>query len=495
MLTISASDICDIVSGTLIGGATGTELITGNAVIDSRSAAQGDLFAAFEGNNVDGHRYVQAATEQGAALCLVSRDVDVPAIKVDDVQRALTHLAKAQLERARATRPDFAVVAVTGSAGKTGTKDLLGYLLRSLGETVAPSGSLNNELGVPLTVLSIRESTRFLVLEMGARGVGHISYLTDFARPDIAVVLNVGSAHLGEFGSVDAIARAKGELVEALDPAGAAVLYADDPYVRDMAERSKAPVVFWGEGQGDLQIHNLRLDDFARASFDLEITRPVRRLDGSTVEPGSVEISSPLLGEHQARNVTAASAAALVAGVSPEDLPGILRDAHAVSGGRMEVLEAPHGITIINDAYNANPDSMRQALRTLAHLGEKHRTIAVLGEMLELGDEHIALHDGIGRVAVRLNISQLIVVGRGAMPIHQGASLEGSFGGESRYVEDLAEAQAVLEQIVEPGDVVLVKSSHGAGLRTLVEPLMTYLRTHDLAHQASAGRAEGDMRE
>ena len=476
MLTTTAQEIADIVHGRLVGGATGEETVTGQARLDSREVQPGDLFAAFQGEHVDGHRFVGSARDHGAALALVSREVEVPAVVVEDVGEALAQLATAQLERARQENPALTVIAITGSAGKTGTKDLLGVLLRPLGETVAPAGSLNNELGLPLTVLALTDITRFLVLEMGARGIGHIAHLASIARPDISVVLNVGTAHLGEFGSADNIARAKGELVEALQADGRAVLYADDPRVLAMAERSAAPVVTWGEGQGDVRIEDLRLDADARAAFTLRITRELERADGTTVPAGAVDITTALLGEHQARNVAAAATAALLAGADPQDLAGPLATARLASGGRMEVLDGPHGITLINDAYNANPDSMRQALRTLAHLGRGRRTIAVLGEMLELGEDTIRLHDEIGRVAVRLNISHLIAVGRGAMPIHQGASLEGSFGGESEYARDLEQALTVLEREAQPGDVILLKSSRDAGLRTLVNPLLERLR-------------------
>lgn len=477
MLTTTAQEIADTVGGRLIGGATGQETITGAARIDSRAVEPGDLFAAFVGEHADGHRFVGSAREHGAALSLVSAEVDTPAVLVEDVEEALARLAATQLERARTGTTPLTVLAITGSAGKTGTKDLLGLLLRPHGETIAPAGSFNNELGLPLTVLALRSTTRFLVLEMGARGIGHIAHLTGIARPDIALVLNVGSAHLGEFGSAENIARAKGELVEALPAAGRAVLYADDPRVRAMADRSAAPVVTWGEGQGDVRIADLRLDERARASLVLEITRDLERPDGSTVPAGRVEISTPLLGEHQARNAVAAATAALMAGLAPEDLVGPLATAQLASGQRMEVLEAPGGITIINDAYNANPDSMRQALRTLAHLGRKRRTVAVLGEMREMGEDSVRLHDEIGRVAVRLNIDHLLVVGDGARPIHQGACLEGSFGGESQHVADLDEALAVLEREVQEGDVILLKSSRDSGLRTLAQPLLEHVRS------------------
>ncbi len=478
MLTITAREIADLTGGLLTGGADGSERVSGCAVIDSREAGAGDLFAALPGSRVDGHDYVSSAVAGGAALSLVSREVEHPAVLVDDVQEALSVLARAQLERARRENPDLVVLAVTGSAGKTGAKDLIGLVLAAEGETIAPAGSLNNELGLPLTVLRLRETTRFLVLEMGARGIGHIAHLTGIARPDVALVLNVGTAHLGEYGSVQAIAQAKGELVEALKAGGRAVLNAEDPRVLAMAERSAAPVTTWGMYSGDVHTENLDLDERARAVFDLVIPEGMSRLDGSLVPAGSYPMRPDLLGEHQAMNVVAAVTAAVVAGADPARAAETIDGARLPSSSRMQVHEAGESL-LVDDAYNANPDSMRAALRTLALMGRGRRTIAVLGEMLELGEESTRLHDEIGRLVVRLNISQLIVVGKGAAPIHQGACLEGSFGGESIFTSSVDEALTVLERMLAPGDVVLLKSSRDAGLRTLTAPLLAHLRVSD----------------
>ncbi|EWS81253.1 UDP-N-acetylmuramoyl-tripeptide--D-alanyl-D-alanine ligase [Brachybacterium phenoliresistens] len=488
MLTADAAEIARITGGTLIGGAAGTETVTGRARIDSRAVEAGDLFAAFAGEHVDGHRFAEAAHAAGAALALVSEDVPVPAVRVDDVEAALSELARVQLARARELAPELRVIAVTGSAGKTGTKDLIGRLLEPLGPTVAPAGSPNNELGLPLTVLSLDSRTRFLVLEMGARGVGHIAHLTRIAPPDVSLVLNVGTAHLGEFGSVEAIARAKGEIVEALPPHGRAVLAAEDTRVAEMASRTSAPVITWGLDLGDLRARDIRLDELARPAFTLELQRDLERADGTIVPAGTAPVSMRMLGEHQILNALAAAAAALMAGADLAGAAAVLSTAEPLSGQRMETGSAG-GVLVVNDAYNANPDSMRLALKTLAHLGRGHRTIAVLGEMRELGADSIRLHDEIGRLAVRLNVSRLIVVGAGAAPIHQGACLEGSFGGESEYVATLDEAMAVLEREVRDGDVVLLKSSRDAGLRTLGPRLLDHL--HQVASDG-ATRATGE---
>ncbi|WP_193104240.1 UDP-N-acetylmuramoyl-tripeptide--D-alanyl-D-alanine ligase [Brachybacterium sp. FME24] len=478
MLQITAREIAGLIGGRLVGGATGEELVTGTARIDSRDVLAGDLFAAFVGEHADGHDYVATARRAGAALSLVSRDLGAPAVLVDDVRGALWDLARAQLAQARQHNSGLVVFAITGSAGKTGAKDLLGTILRAQGETIAPVGSFNNELGLPLTVLRVNAATRYLVLEMGARGIGHIAQLTDIARPDVSLVLNVGSAHLGEFGSADAIAQAKGELVDALEPTGRAILNAEDRLVAAMGTRSAAPVVTWGFTTGDLRGEDLDLDDDARVSFTLAVPEGLTTLQGAAIPAGRFPVRPDLLGEHQGGNVLAALAAALSAGVDPAAATSALDGAKLASGQRMEALRA-HDVLIINDAYNANPDSMRQALKTLAHLGRGHRTIAVLGEMLEMGPDSIRLHDEIGRLAVRLNISQLYVVGDGAAPIHHGASLEGSFGGESEYVDTVDEVIAVLERTVAPGDVVLLKSSRDAGLRQIAGPLVAHLERRE----------------
>ncbi|MDN5820949.1 MAG: UDP-N-acetylmuramoyl-tripeptide--D-alanyl-D-alanine ligase, partial [Brachybacterium sp.] len=283
-----------------------------------------------------------------------------------------------------------------------------------------------------------------------------------------------GSAHLGEFGGVDAIAQAKGELVAALVPGGRAVLNAEDRLVAAMAGRSAAPVVTWGFTAGDVRGGELSLDEQARVSFALEVPDGLTALGGDAVSQGSFPVRPDLLGEHQAANVLAALTAALVAGVEPASATTALEDATLASTQRMQALRAG-GALIVDDAYNANPDSMKQALKTLAHLGRSHRTIAVLGEMLELGPDSVRLHDEIGRLAVRLNIGQLYVVGAGAAPIHHGASLEGSFGGESEHLDTVDEAIAVLERTVQPGDAVLLKSSRDAGLRRIAGPLVEHL--------------------
>jgi UDP-N-acetylmuramoyl-tripeptide--D-alanyl-D-alanine ligase len=417
----------------------------------------GSLFAAFVGERVDGHDYARAVVEAGAVAVLASRPVGVPAIVVADVQDALGALARHVVRRLGAT-----LVGLTGSAGKTSTKDLIAQVLRRKAPTVFTPGSQNNEIGLPLTALSATEETRFLVLEMGARGIGHIRYLTELTPPRIGLVLNVGSAHIGEFGGREQIAQAKGELVESLPEDGAAILNADDPLVRAMSSRTKAKVVLFGESaEADVRAENVRLTDSGQPSFRLH------------TPSGACDVTMRLYGEHHVSNALAAAAVAHELGMSAEEIATALSEAGSLSRWRMEVTERPDGVTIVNDAYNANPESMRAALRALAAMGRGRRTWAVLGKMAELGDEALAEHDAVGRLAVRLNVSKLVAVGGiEASWLQLGAYNEGSWGEESVHVSDAQAAIDLLRSELRPGDVVLVKASRSVGLESVAQALV-----------------------
>ncbi len=457
------SEIAQVVGGRLHLPDGGEVTVTGPAVVDSRAAEPGGLFAAFVGEHVDGHEYADQAVAAGAVAVLGTRATDHPTVVVADPQLALQQLASDVLGRLREDgRP--LVIALTGSQGKTSTKDLLGEVLADAGPTVATYGSFNNELGLPLTVLRAKESTEYLVLEMGARGQGHLAELCTIARPDVSVVLNVGKAHLGEFGSQEDIARAKGELVEALPQDGVAVLNADDPLVAAMASRTKARVRTFGESTADVRLADLTLDDLGRPTFTI------------STDEHTASVSLRLVGEHQALNAVAAAAAATAVGVPLADVAASLGKVQGLSKWRMEVHERSDGVTVINDAYNANPDSMRAALKALAAIGrargQETRTVAVLGEMRELGASSREEHDALGRLAVRLDIHQLLVVGEPARPMHLGAYLEGSWGEESVFVPDNDAAVAWLREHLAPGDVVLVKASRGAQLDQVADALL-----------------------
>ena len=462
MIPLTLAEVAQATGGTLYDAPDPHLPVTGPVVHDSRKVEPGSLFVAVVGERVDGHDYAAGAVADGAVAVLAARPVGVPAVVVDDVLEGLARLARAVTARATGTT----VVGLTGSAGKTGTKDLIAQLLTKVGSTVFTEGSFNNEIGFPVTALRVAESTRFLVLEMGARGKGHIAELTGITPPRIGVVLNVGTAHIGEFGGREAIAEAKGELVESLTADGVAVLNADDPLVRAMASRTKARVVYFGESeQAQIRAVDVRLDASGRPLFTL------------VAPSGSAPVALRLYGEHHVSNALAAAAVAIECGLGVAETAAALGEAGNLSRWRMELTERPDGVTVINDAYNANPDSMRAALRALAAIGgrgpEARRTWAVLGEMRELGEDSLDEHDAVGRLAVRLNISTLVAVGgREAACMELGARNEGSWGEESVLVSNADAAIGLLRDQVRPGDVVLVKASRSVGLERVAEALL-----------------------
>ena len=490
MIDLTVARIAEIVGGALadISPQQAENLhVTGSVEFDSRAVTPGGLFLALPGARADGHDFAAQAVADGAVAVLAARPVGVPAIVVPPVEAAdaragvLEHDADgsgaavlAALARlaaqvaAELAASGLRIIGITGSSGKTSTKDLVAAVLRPLGEVVAPPGSFNNELGHPWTVLRATEDTDFLVLEMSARHPGNIAALARIATPSIAVVLNVGTAHLGEFGSREVIAQTKGELVEALPASGVAILNADDPVVAAMAARTSARVVTVGRGpSAQIRAQDVTLDELARPAFIL------------VTPAGRVPVALAVHGEHQVSNALCAAAVALECGASLEQVAGALAGAAPASRHRMEVHTTAGGVTVINDAYNANPDSMRaglQALAVMARSGpEPRRSWAVLGEMGELGEDSITEHDRIGRLAVRLDISRLVVVGSGRpmSAMHQGAVMEGSWGSESIQVPDADSALELLRAELSPGDVVLVKASNAAGLGALAEALLS----------------------
>jgi UDP-N-acetylmuramoyl-tripeptide--D-alanyl-D-alanine ligase len=492
MIDLTLGQIAGIVGGRLVGGDPATP-VTGSVEFDSRRLCPGDLFLALPGERVDGHDFVARALAAGARAALVAREVDgvdgaqivVPpvdrretnamALAADSdgsgaaVLAALGSLARASVERLVADH-GLVVVGVTGSSGKTSTKDLIGAVLSAAGTVVAPPGSFNNEIGHPWTALRADETTDFLVLELSARAPGNIAELARIAPPRIGVVLNVGTAHLGEFGSRDVIAATKGELVEALPGAadgGVAVLNADDERVAAMAARTGAEVVTVGlRGSADIRAEDVRLDGEVRASFRLVTPR------------GEADVALRVHGEHQVGNALSAAAVGLACGMEVGQVAAALGTAEAASARRMDVRVTADGVTVINDSYNANPDSMRAALKSLAVMarsgGTPRRTWAILGEMAELGDDAVTEHDLLGRFLVRLDVSQLVVVGLGRpqRALFQGAIQEGSWGSEAEHVATAEEALAILDDRVEPGDIVLVKASAAVGLWSVAEQLL-----------------------
>ncbi|MDX6743075.1 UDP-N-acetylmuramoyl-tripeptide--D-alanyl-D-alanine ligase [Actinocorallia sp. A-T 12471] len=455
MIGLSLARIAELTGGAAHGGPAE---VTGPVVIDSRLAEPGALFVALPGERVDGHDFASAAVERGAAAVLGARALPgIPTVVVPDVVAALGALARGVL----AELPELTVVGVTGSSGKTSTKDLMAQVFAAAGPTVAPAGSLNNEIGHPLTVLRADAETRYLVLEKAARGVGHIRYLAEIARPSVGVVLNVGTAHLGEFGGREAVARAKGELVEALDAAGTAVLNADDPLVAAMAERTVARVVAYGRAAtADVRAEDETYDAEGRASFTL------------VTPEGSAPVTLRLHGAHAVSNALAAAAAARAAGLDVTLVAEALSRAVPVSRWRMEVTRRADGLTVVNDAYNANPESVRAALDALARMAEGRRTYAVLGHMAELGAASVAEHEKIGQHAARTGVAGLIAVGPDAAPLLEGAKRIGTWNGECVQVDDVGTAVAVLGERLGPRDVVLVKGSRVAGLERVAQALL-----------------------
>ncbi|MFL6174232.1 MAG: UDP-N-acetylmuramoyl-tripeptide--D-alanyl-D-alanine ligase [Marmoricola sp.] len=460
MIEMTLGEIAEVVGGTLADPGDAGVAVTGPAFLDSRSAEPGGLFLAIAGEHVDGHAYAGPAVGNGAAAVLGSRPTEVPTVVVEDVETSVQALARHVLRRLRQLNPELRVVAVTGSQGKTSTKDMLAAVLGGAGPTVATFGSFNNELGLPITVLRADASTRFLVLEMGARGIGHLALLCTIAPPDVSLVLNVGRAHIGEFGSQPAIAKAKGELVEALSPDGIAVLNLDDPLVAGMAPRTRGRVSTFGRtGGAAVQLEEVALDELGRPSFDLH------RGAGSSSERVHVRLN--LLGEHQAVNAVAAAAVALALGVGLEAVGTSLESITALSKWRMELHERADGLVVINDAYNANPDSVRAALETLAEIGRRsgRRTTAVLGEMRELGASSEDEHRAVGTLARELGIDRVHVVGQGARAITATDQT-------ALFHASVADAIAEVRNNVVGTEIVLVKASRAAGLEQVAEALL-----------------------
>jgi UDP-N-acetylmuramoyl-tripeptide--D-alanyl-D-alanine ligase len=430
--------------------------VTAPSTVDSREVTPGGLFAATVGAHVDGHDHAADAITGGAVAVLAARPVGVPALVVEDVRLALGMLARHLLGRISPT-----VIGLTGSVGKTTTKDLLAQVLERHAATVATDRSFNNELGLPLTVLRADATTRYLVLEMGAGRKGDLTYLTGLAQPQVGLVLNVGSAHVERMGGRPAdVAEAKGELVEALAADGLAVLNADDPYVMGMAGRTKARILLYGSSAGaQVRAEDVRMDDRARTAFEL------------VTPSGRAPVELDLIGEHQVSNALAAAAVATALGLGVAEVADGLNAARRRSAGRLELVERPDGVTVVNDAYNANPESMRAGLRAVKALAGARRTVAVLGAMGEQADVSRARHAEMGRLVAHLRFDVLIAVGAGD-PLAMAEAAESSNRGVAVHtVEDVAGAIRLATALVGPGDVVLVKASSEVGLSACARAL------------------------
>ena len=460
MIQLTLRDIADALGGRLIGQDL---LVTGSVETDSRLVGAGSLFVCKPGEFDDGHNFAQAAVDAGAVALVVERELEVsaPQILVGNSVLALGRLAADVLRRVRSVS-GLKVIGITGSNGKTSTKNMLREILQRDGETVAPIESYNNEVGAPISILKITGSTKYLVVELGADGLGSIEYLAKIARPDIGVLLKVGMAHAGEFGGIETTLRIKSELARELGPDATYVYNSDDARVVSTLELTSAHRVSFGTGDAA----QIRIEDAALTLAGTEAT--IRYPDGA-----ELPIRLQILGEHQLMNAAAALSVAESLGLGRETSIDALEQMQLAERGRMQLTERKDGVFVINDAYNASPDSMKAALQTLAQIGRQgHRTIAVLGEMAELGEYAPLEHDSIGRLAVRLNIDQVVVIGIRAKLIHMGASQEGSWDGESKFFESIDEAFEALRGMLVPGDVVLVKSSKSANLRRLGDDLV-----------------------
>lgn len=462
MIRLDLAELAAIVDGRLLDANSAGVVVTGSVETDSRLVSAGALFVAKPGEVTDGHLFVEQALRAGAVAALVEHPVDaaIPQIQVGDTVLALGRLAKHVLQILKRDH-GLKVVGITGSNGKTTTKNMLREVLSKVGETIAPIESYNNEVGAPYSMLRCTESTRFLVAELGAGGVGSIAYLTELANPDVAVELKVGLAHVGEFGGIETTAAIKAELLHGLAPNAIAVLNADDGYVREMAEPITNRKVWFGTSiDSQLRAENITLT-MAGTEFDLIWSDGMRR-----------RVTLQILGEHHVMNALAALSVAEVLGVAREQAILAIESMPLAERWRMQLTNRPDGVAVINDAYNASPDSTKAALQTLAQLGKTgRRTVAVLGEMAELGEFSREQHDAIGRVVVRLNIDQLVVVGERAKLIHLGAMQEGSWDGESEFFDQPEDALEYLRKMLKTGDIVLVKSSKSANLRHLGDAL------------------------
>ena len=446
MITLTAGEIALLVGGELL--CDRDLLISKAPVFDSRLATPGCFFLALKGENADGHEFAADAYRNGAMFSLTSQRIDGPCIVVKDVLEALSILAAFVRKRL----DKLVVIGITGSQGKTSTKDFLTHMLGAVGPTVAPAGSFNNDLGLPITLLQCDDRTRFCILEMGARHMGDIARLCEIAKPNIGVVLTVGTAHIGEFGSREVIAQTKGELIASLDKDGIAILGTYDEFTPKMASLHQGQVILFGE-KADIQVRAADVEmREGRPHFDL------------VTPAGRDAVGMRAVGAHQVANALAVAAVGTALALPLELIASSLSTAEISSKWRMELHESAD-LLIINDAYNANPESMSAAMRALVLFAQERggSAWAFVGKMNELGQTQAPQSAAIGALAVELGIDHLVEINApeygepvGAMVIHQRPTIESAL--------DLVEYFA-------PGDVVLVKASRSQGFEVLAESL------------------------
>ena len=447
MISMLASQIAHVVGGTLVGEDI---LVTAGASLKSSEVEPGGIFLAIRGEKVDGHDFVGDAFSHGALLAITTHAVPQRHILVQDVATALTSLARS----VRSELKDLKVIGITGSQGKTTTKDLLRHMLSQHGQTVAPSGNYNNELGVPLTLLACSSETKYAVIEMGARHSGDIAHLASIAQPDIAVVLRVGMAHVGEFGSIETIAKTKSELISSLSDSGIAILGQYDPFTKAMKSLHAGPTLTFGSGHSD---------DVRATEVELREGRP--HFDLVTPD-GRAAVGLRIVGEHQIANALACAAVGTALGFSIDSIATALSTALIESKWRMEIREFSE-VLLINDSYNASPDAVEAALRTLILFAQERggRAWAFLGKMAELGESSAVAHQQVGTLAYQMGIDHLVCIDA---PDYQPA--EQSEGQTNLHLCDRNGARAIAEQI-EPGDVILVKASRSERFEILAEEI------------------------
>ena len=448
MIPMKASEIAVVVNGTLHGSDV---LVSEAPVIDSRVAIDGSLFLAVQGENVDGHGFVDDAFAHGAVLAITSKPVSQRHIIVDDVVAALGKLA----QHVRSNLLDLTVIGITGSQGKTTTKELLASILSSAAPTVAPHGNFNNEIGAPISLLHCTETTKYCIVEMGARHPGDIAHLCSIAQPNIGVVLKVGSAHVGEFGSMQAIAATKSELIQSLGPEGIAILGTYDDFTPAMARAHKGKTLTFGESsECDIRATDIEVRE-GRAHFDL------------ITPEGRSAVGLRIVGLHQVANALAVASVATVLGFSLDQIASGLSTAESEAKWRMEIEELP-SLVLINDAYNASPEATAAALQTLALFAQERggESWAFLGKMHELGESSNTDHAAIGTLASELGIDHLVCVGAP----EYAASISASSATSIHRCADIAEAIEVANNLSK-GDVVLVKASRSEKLEILADAI------------------------
>jgi UDP-N-acetylmuramoyl-tripeptide--D-alanyl-D-alanine ligase len=461
MIELTLSQIAEIVGGEVINS-DGAKTTSAFPVINSSQATSNTFFAAFVGANVDGHDYIEDAMAKGAQFALVSKNCSAPAIKVQDVRKALSDLAK----YVRSKLDQLQVIGITGSQGKTTTKDLLKHILAVSGETVAPEESLNNELGVPLLILRCTKNTKYCIVEMGARHVGDISHLAEIAKPHVGVVLTVGTAHLGEFGSREQIATAKSELITSLAADSTAILGTYDEFTPKMVVPTGVKRILFGEKSTcEVRAADVEVRE-GRAHFDL------------VTPDGRAAVGLQLLGMHQVSNALAAAAAATALKIPIETISAALSTAEVSSKWRMEISQVGE-ITLINDSYNANPESMAAALRTLALVSQESGGVswAILGKMQELGESSAVQHAAIGRLVSEIGIDNLVVIGNKEYLADLDLMEDGG-SSEVHFFDSKSEALSIVEHFT-PGDVVLLKASRSEEFNLLADLIQERLQEAD----------------